>query len=218
MMKKEFLVERQGRTFVLYAGILSLAHEMGLVSIETSLVQIPSEANNRVAICTCVATFERDGVTRRFTGIADAAPNNVAPAMVNCVIRMAETRAKARALRDGINIAVAAFEELGEEDAYDAAPEERRSSVPRPRRQSTARPPLKMSPEAETTTPERDPALISEGQETAIRNMAKRYPAVVKNIDQWCQGIYQVTLCQLSAEQAADAIRKLNTGNIAEVA
>lgn len=123
-MRKEFLIERQGRTFCLYSGLLDLAHQQGLQSIQTSLVQVPSEANKGVAIVTAIVTMERDGVVRFFTGIGDAAVNNVAPAMVNCLIRMAETRSKARALRDAVNIGVAAFEELGDEDARDGSAEE----------------------------------------------------------------------------------------------
>ena len=122
-MKKEFIVERQGRAFVLYAGLLNMAHENGLKSIKTDLVQVPSEANYRVAICTATVVLEKDGVERTYTGIGDAAPNNVAPAMQLCLIRMAETRSKARALRDAVNVGVAAFEELGEDDAHDGAPE-----------------------------------------------------------------------------------------------
>lgn len=114
-MKKEFLVERQGKQFVLYAGLLELAHEKGLVSITTSLLQVPEEENGNTAIVTAIATLDRDGKTLSFTGIGDAAPNNVAPAMRTCLLRMAETRAKARALRDAVNIGVAALEELGEE-------------------------------------------------------------------------------------------------------
>ena len=100
-----------------------MSHENGLKSIKTELVQVPSEANNRVAICVATVTMEKDGVERTFTGIGDAAPNNVAPAMQTCLIRMAETRSKARALRDAVNVGVAAFEELGDMDAVDAAPE-----------------------------------------------------------------------------------------------
>lgn len=122
-MKREFIVERQGRAFCLYAGLLDLAHGQGLKSIRTELIQIPSEANNRVAIAVATVLLDRDGSERIFQGIGDAAPNNVAPAMQTCLIRMAETRAKARALRDAVNIGVAAFEELGEEGAHDGAPE-----------------------------------------------------------------------------------------------
>lgn len=113
-MKKEFTIDRQGKTFVLYAGLLDLAHERGLISITTDIVQVPSEANNRVAICTATVTLEKDGVVRSFTGIGDAAPNNVAPAMQTALIRMSETRAKARALRDAVNVGASALEELGE--------------------------------------------------------------------------------------------------------
>lgn len=131
-MRKEFLVERQGKTFCLYSGLLDLAHQQGLRSIQTNLVQVPSETNKGVAIVTATVTMERDGVLRVFTGIGDAAEVNVAPAMRTCLIRMAETRAKARALRDAVNIGVAAFEELGEEDAQDGA-HERPAPVNRPR-------------------------------------------------------------------------------------
>lgn len=113
-MRKEFLVTRQGKQFVLYAGLLDLAHENGLKSIITTLVQAPTEANNRVAICAATACMDDDRV---FTGIGDAAPNNVAPAMQTCLLRMAETRAKSRALRDAVNIGVAAMEELGPDNS-----------------------------------------------------------------------------------------------------
>ena len=113
-MKREFLVERQGKTFCLYAGLLALSHEQGLQSIITELVQIPNEANNRVAICTAKVTMQKDGVILLFTGIGDAAPNNVAPAMQTCLIRLAETRAKARAMRDAVNVGMAALEEMGD--------------------------------------------------------------------------------------------------------
>lgn len=122
-MKKEFIVERQGRSFVLYAGLLDMAHNAGLKSIRTELVQIPGEENNRVAIAVATVVLDREGRDYVFTGIGDAAPNNVAPAMQTCLIRMAETRAKARALRDAVNVGVAAFEELGDEGAHDGAPE-----------------------------------------------------------------------------------------------
>lgn len=118
-MKKEFIVERSGRTFVLYAGLLEEAHEQGLKAIRTKLLQAPAEENGWVAIVQAEVETER-GV---FTGIGDASPDNVSRMLAPHYIRMAETRAKARALRDAVNIAVTALEELGDLD-HDAIAED----------------------------------------------------------------------------------------------
>jgi len=111
-MKKEFTVERDGKTFVLYAGLLDMAHERGLKAVTTTLVQIPNEMNGNVAICH--ATVETEQGT--FTGLGDASPTNVNRMMSPHLIRMAETRAKARALRDAVNVGVTALEELADID------------------------------------------------------------------------------------------------------
>ncbi len=129
-VKKEFLVERQGKQFVLYAGLLDLAHEKGLLGIKTQLIQTPSEDNGQTAICYAEVTLvdraalgsEEDDIQKVFTGIGDASPSNVAPMMKQHIIRMAETRAKARALRDATNIGVAALEELGDDDEPEHRP------------------------------------------------------------------------------------------------
>ena len=111
-MREEYMIERQGKRFVLYAGLLEEAHERGLRSIETELIQVPGVENGDVAIARAVVRTE-DG---KFSGIGDASPANVNRAIAPHVIRMAETRAKARALRDAINVGVTAFEELGGDD------------------------------------------------------------------------------------------------------
>jgi len=95
-MKKEFIVNRQGKDFVLYAGLLDQAHHEGLKRITTALIQAPSGENGQMAICRAEVETDR-GV---FTGIGDASPENVGRMIAMHTIRMAETRAKARALRD----------------------------------------------------------------------------------------------------------------------
>jgi hypothetical protein len=111
-VKKEFMIERDGRSFVLYAGLLDLAHERGLRGITTTLVQVPSDLNGMTAIVH--ATVETEQGT--FTGIGDANPSNVTRMMAPHLLRMAETRAKARALRDAVNVGVTALEELADAD------------------------------------------------------------------------------------------------------
>ncbi len=115
-MKRDYIVERQGRSFVMYAGLLALAHERGLRSIETSLLQAPTTDNGNVAICSARVTLIADVAERSFSGIGDAAPNNVSQAMQSSLIRMAETRAKARALRDAVNFEMSVLEESGDSE------------------------------------------------------------------------------------------------------
>lgn len=114
-MKKEFIVNRQGKDFVLYAGLLDQAHREGLKRICTQLLQAPNAENGQLAIAYAEVETEK-GV---FTGIGDASPQNVSRMIAVHAVRMAETRAKARALRDAINVGVTALEELGDLDEHD---------------------------------------------------------------------------------------------------
>ena len=95
-----------------YAGLLSRAHEEGLNKIETSIIQFPADDNGFTCVCLAVVQTAK-GI---FTGIGDANPDNVNRRIVPHLIRMAETRAKARALRDAVNIGVVSMEELGGDD------------------------------------------------------------------------------------------------------
>src|SRR5215510_10437174 len=120
------LKDRSGRVIgqkdvVTYQGLLSKAHDEGLKAIRTQLLQVPTEENGRTAI----VETERGC----FEGLGDASPDNVTPFLTPHLIRMAETRAKARALRDAVNVGVVSFEELdgeetmlGESDLGSGAP------------------------------------------------------------------------------------------------
>ena len=123
-MREEFLITRQGKQYVLFAGLLDEAHERGLRGIDTELIQVPTEENGRVAVVKAQVEMEardsgREG-SRTFSGIGDASPENVGRNIVPHIIRMAETRAKARALRDAVNVGATALEELSDGD--DAPP------------------------------------------------------------------------------------------------
>ena len=113
MLDAKYVVTITGRQFVQYAGLVDLAHQQGLRAIRTELVQIPTADNK--AVCICRAEVEmQDG--RVFSGIGDASPANVSPRLVPALIRFAETRAKARALRDATNVGMVALEELDHDD------------------------------------------------------------------------------------------------------
>ena len=96
------------RETVAYAELLKLAHDEGLKSIATELVLQPSEDNGRLAIVKASVETERG----HFEGLGDADPGNVDDFLAPHLIRVAETRAKARALRDAVNVGVVSLEEL----------------------------------------------------------------------------------------------------------
>src|ERR687894_2138340 len=125
-MRDEFMITRKGKKYVLYAGLLDEAHNRGLRGIDTELVQVPDDPNGNVAIVKATAEMD-DG--RRFSGIGDASPENVGRNIVPHLIRMAETPAKARALRDAVNVGATALEELSDGD--DAPPVNSYQEAPR---------------------------------------------------------------------------------------
>jgi hypothetical protein len=96
------------REAVVYAELLSKAHGEGLKSIRTELLLQPAEDNGRLCIVKAIVETERG----HYEGLGDADPGSVEAFLAPHLIRVAETRAKARALRDAVNIGVVSFEEL----------------------------------------------------------------------------------------------------------
>jgi hypothetical protein len=163
-MRDEFLITRQGKQYVLYAGLLDEAHNRGLRGIDTELVQVPDDPNGNVAIVKATAEMD-DG--RRFSGIGDASPENVGRNIVPHLIRMAETRAKARALRDAVNVGATALEELSDGDAPPA------EDFQAPRSRPT---PIRNAPRAQEGTAREPQAVEDNGraQETSSRGRSQK--------------------------------------------
>jgi hypothetical protein len=119
LVRRRFVMQQSGRDYVTYPGLLDLAHRVseGRFEIATTLVQVPTRDNGMVAIVTAQAILfdntPEGQELRRTSGIGDASPANVNRLMGAHLIRLAETRAKARALRDLLNVGAAALEELG---------------------------------------------------------------------------------------------------------
>lgn len=113
VVRDEFFINRNGKRYVLYSGLLNEAHSRGLKSIDTELLQVPNESNGNVAISKARVEMEDGSI---FTGIGDASPDNVGRAIAVHIVRMSETRSKCRALRDATNIGATSLEELGDND------------------------------------------------------------------------------------------------------
>ncbi len=109
MEKKDMYTKIQGKDFVLYEGLLNEFHKNGGQEIRTELVNLPVDKEG-LFVFKAIAVGEK-GV---YEGYGDACRGNVGQMIVPHMMRMAETRAKARALRDYNNIGVCSKEELGE--------------------------------------------------------------------------------------------------------
>ena len=110
----------KGKRFVLYAGLLDLAHQSGLVQLLFNMLQSPNDNNGWTCIMHARTVWD-DG--RVFEEIGDATPQNTTRMVADHYIRVAATRAKARALRDALCIDMVASVEVGDDDDdLDAAP------------------------------------------------------------------------------------------------
>ena len=104
----QYVVLIQGKPFVKFAGLLTMAHERGLVALTAAWTYNDAE----LSLAHAVATFQ-DG--RRFEESGDASPGNVTRLVAVHFRRVALTRAKARVLRDALGVDLVAVEELADE-------------------------------------------------------------------------------------------------------
>lgn len=238
-LDERFLANIQGKDFVLYTGLLDLAHQHGLERLEVEYIQFPSQDNGETAICKATAVARNGAV---FTDIGDANPTNVNKKIAPHIIRMASTRAKARVLRDLTNIGITCLEELGDlsdalEDNYGP-----KSSVPyksynrsysnreeesfsSPRREvpvnrnapASARQPERQ-PERQAdwnNKPKAAPALnggaprISDAQKRALFNLATRHGMSPEELQSLAEERFGSVLEDLSSADAASLIRYL---------
>jgi len=116
---RRWVIKREGKDYVQYAGLLDLLHQesKGDFAIATRLEQAPTEANGGLAVVSATVTMGE----RTASGLGDASEASVNRMMAPHLIRLAETRAKGRALRDLLNIGLVTVDELGP-GAADEAP------------------------------------------------------------------------------------------------
>ena len=124
---KKYVVNVQGKDFITFPGLLAMAHELGLTSIDTELIQ-PIDLNSPVVKATVKLG------DRTFSGYGDATSTNVAKKVAGALIRMAETRAIARALRFACNIEMTALEELPGDGEEPTTPKKSTTTTTTPRK------------------------------------------------------------------------------------
>ena len=115
-LKKQFMQKVQGnKEHPTWKAVLDALHQMGLKSIETEIVMVPTPENGDTAIVKARITME-DSSFFEAVGLASASnvPN---PNIAKHLLHMAETRAKGRAGRDAINVAEAILEEMADTPA-----------------------------------------------------------------------------------------------------
>ena len=196
-LDERFITTINGREFALYAGLLDLGHQKGVRSIAVEVVQLPNEQNDHTAVCKC--TLE-SSAGETYVEWGDANPGNVNRKIARHIIRMAATRAKARALRDFTNVGMTALEELGdfEEAAHEEYPQRQRQAPPETRKQEPATESASLS-------------TISDAQMRALSNLARRQGISEEELDTMSQDMFGSRLRSLSASDAGSFIRNLQS-------
>ena len=111
----EYGIEIHGKPFLTFGGLLKEAHNKGLINIATNLLKQEDEKNDTVivqAICTLMHPTLKDKVIQ-CTALGDANKNNIRNDFLEPhKIRIAETRAIARALRFALGLGYPTKEEM----------------------------------------------------------------------------------------------------------
>jgi hypothetical protein len=231
-----FVTNIKGKDFALYAGVLDLATQKGLLKLEVELIQFPTKENKNEAICRAVAESKTGEV---FSDIGDANPTNVHSMIAKHLIRMASTRAKARALRDMCNIGIACIEELADFDdvigSSDTPKKATRKKTPANTTQKASKTKAdtkkkasaktKPEPKAKAMQPEKsadseteskpdnkDKSMqpkMSEAQKRAIYNLSRRRGISVEELESMAVDTYQCELENLNSKDASTFIRNL---------
>ncbi len=214
-----FIKNLKGKDFVLYNGLLDLAHQIGLKSIQVEAVQYPTKDNGNEGICKATV-ISVDG--RTFTEIGDASSLNVNSQISVHVLRMAATRAKGRALRDFTNIGMTCLEELGNPedtipgDASNVIPMQKQKSKrssdetnkpetpPKDQGTDTQKAPMEKSTEKKPSG-----AIISNAQRNAIMSLCTNKSISTLELNKKIEDAYKSTLDNLTTSEASSLIRSL---------
>ena len=225
-LDERWITKIEGKEFVKYPGLLDLAHQQGISSIEVDIVQMPTADNGNFAVCRA-RVMSRIGET--FTDVGDANPVNCSSKVSKHLLRMASTRAIARALRSYTNVGMTALEELADfnEVIEERATHEHPKAQPKAARKPVSKTPAKapvaqpkaVAPPVAKKTPEKAAGQtpskadagprMSEAQKRAIYNLSRRRGISVEQLGQMTLDAYGCQLENLTSSDASSFIRQL---------
>ena len=157
-LDERWIIEIEGNRFVKYAGLLEYAHALGVSKIEATPIQLPNDQNGQFAICKAQVISD-DG--KSFVEVGDASVFSTTARVSKHLLRMASTRAIARALRLFTGVGLTVLEELA--DSKDAmGNESEEGTKPKSQKQygnkSRAAKPAKSKPKSsQLSTPPKTP-------------------------------------------------------------
>lgn len=228
-LDSRWIIQIEGRDFVKYPGLLDLGHQKGIESIEVEALQLPNESNHNFAVVRAHVTSKTG---ESFSDLGDANPQNCSSKVSKHLLRMASTRAIARALRSFTNVGITALEELDDSDlangngngSSNASPEPPR---PREKRQYTRRaakpasesgdnpgphPVDNPTPPPATSAPsngDKPSPPMSDAQKRAIWAIAKRKGVSEDQLKTLSVDIYGLNISALSIRDASSFITHL---------
>ena len=231
-LDERWITKIEGKEFVKYPGLLDLGHQKGISSIEVEIVQMPTGDNANFAVCRATV-MSKLGET--YSDIGDANPSNCSSKVSKHLLRMASTRAIARALRSYTNVGMTALEELADinEAVNEGGNHDHPKAQSKPARKAAAKAPKKSAPENDQpkADPEQVPAAdenqaqqesssnaatkgtavagMSEAQRRAIFNLSRRRGISVDEVECMVEESYGVSLDNLSSKDASSFIRNL---------
>jgi hypothetical protein len=210
-LDKQFIKQLQGKDFVLYAGLLDLGHQKGIRRINVEVEQYPTKENEHVAICRAII---ESYTGEEYIEWGDANPRNVNSKVAAHILRMAATRAKARALRDFTNIGMTCLDELGGNDEGDEpldiktkVSEKPRQQIIKPKESEPSEPPPKNNPIPLNSKQAQGKPSVA--QLKAIENLASRRGIKSDMLDEAAQSQFGTSYTELSPSDAAAFIRYL---------
>lgn len=114
-LTEEELKTKDGKEFVYLKGLERLARARGVVEKQTKVHATPT-TENPIAVVSVTYIF-KDGA--RWESVADCTVKSAKEGFGKYLTAMAESRAKARALRDAFGIALCSVEEIGTPSAQE---------------------------------------------------------------------------------------------------